>query len=118
MSFDEIDLIERLHAVADEFAMPPAPLSDDVLRGRRRVRRHRALLAGAATLAVVVVLGVTAAVTGQDRAAPDRPDPVEPPDAAVADAVWYDAHGLHHGGHVQQPPGEITRGTLALVRSG
>jgi hypothetical protein len=119
MSMNDSDLIERLHAVAEGFEMPPAPLADDVHRGRRRVRRNRGLLAGAAAATVAVVLVVTAAVAGQDRAESDRQEPVERPKVVGgAVAVWYDANGLHHGDVVEQPPGEITRGTLALVRSG
>ena len=68
MSFDENDLIERLHAVADEFEMRAAPPADDMRRGRRRVRRNRGLVAGAAAAALAVVIGTAAAVGGQGRA--------------------------------------------------
>ena len=108
MSSHENDLVERLHAVAEGFEMPAAPLADDVHRGRRRVRRRRGLVAGVAAATVTVVLVVTAAVTGQDQAGPDRQEPVERPDVVLgAGPVWYDANGLHHGDVVEQTPVEI-----------
>jgi Tol biopolymer transport system component len=79
MSMHESDLIERLHAVAEGFEMPPTPPAADARRGRRRVHRNRALVAAAAVASVVAALGVTAAVTGQDRAAIDGPNPAERP---------------------------------------
>lgn len=79
MSMHESDLIERLHAVAEGFEMPPTPPADDAYRGRRRVRRNRGLVAAAAAASVIAAIGVTAAVTGQDRAAIDGPTPAERP---------------------------------------
>lgn len=121
MSFNETDLVERLHAVAQGFAMPVAPLADDVRRGRRRVRRIRVLVAG---VVAAVVLGVTAVVGGQGRGGSDGMDPIERPEV-VGDAVWYDANGLHRGDVVETTPIEIGQaerdtltGALALVRSG
>jgi hypothetical protein len=133
MSFDETDLVERLHALVEGVEMAPVPLADDVRRGRRRVRRNRGLAAGAAAAAVALVLGVTAVVAGQDRAGSDRPEPVERPGVIVGDVpVWYDAKGLHRGDVVEQTPVELVepeqavgpdqvvpqKGALALVRSG
>jgi len=131
MSTDDTDLIERLHAVAEGLDMPAAPVAEDLQRGRRRLRRNRLLVAGAAAVAVVLVLGVTATVAGQNRAAP--PVPAEPPGIVVGDVpVWYDAKGLHRGDVVEQTPVKLVKpervvapgqvqsmaGTLALVRSG
>lgn len=76
MSVNDSDLVERLHAVAGGFQMPPTPPADDVSRGRRRVRRNRAVVVGAAVAAVTVIIGVTATVGGQDRV---EPAPVEQP---------------------------------------
>ena len=133
MSSDETDLIERLHAVARGFEMPAAPPGDDVHRGRRRVRRTRALVAGAAAAVVVVVLGVSAALGGQDRSGSRGMEPVERPGLVVgAVPVWYDESGLHRGDVVEQTPVDLVqpehvvgpdqvapqRGALALVRSG
>ena len=133
MSSDETDLIERLHAVARGFEMPAAPPGDDVHRGRRRVRRTRALVTGAAAAAVVVVLGVSAALGGQDRSGSRGMEPVERPGLVVgAVPVWYDASGLHRGDVVEQTPVDLVlpeqvlgpdqvvpqQGALALVRSG
>ncbi|HWJ66725.1 MAG TPA: hypothetical protein VNT31_08610 [Nocardioides sp.] len=77
MSMHDSDLIERLHAVAEGFEMPPTPPADDAWRGRRRVRRNRGLVAAAAAASVVVAIGVTAAVTGQDRGGFDGPTAAE-----------------------------------------
>ncbi|MDT7571232.1 MAG: hypothetical protein QOE05_1406 [Actinomycetota bacterium] len=130
MSTDELDLIERLHAVARELEMPPAPLADDLRRGRRRVRRNRAAVAAAA---LVGVLGATAALAWPHRAQPDSLVPVDRPGVVVGDVpVWYDAKGLHRGDVVEQTAVEIlqperlvgpdqvdgAKGALALVRSG
>jgi hypothetical protein len=140
MSMNDSDLVERLHALAEGFEMPPASLNDDIWRGRRRVRRNRRLVTGTAAAAIAVVLGVTAAVGGQDLLRSEEPGPVDAPTvvetpAVVVDAVpvWYDAAGLHHGDVVEQTPVEIlqpertgpepgtvypSEGSLALVRKG
>lgn len=90
MNMHDSDLIEQLHAVAERFEMPHTPPADDVWRGRRRVRRNRGLLAGAAAAAVAVVLGVTAAVGGlEDRAGPA---PVEQP-TSNSEGIFADIHG-------------------------
>ena len=84
-------------------------------------------MAGAAAAAVAVVLGVTVAVRGQDRAGSDGLEPVE-----HDVPVWYDAKGLHRGDVVEKTPVDIVvpeqvvdedrvigqGGALALVRSG
>jgi hypothetical protein len=102
-------------------------------RGRRRVRRTRALVAGATAAAVVVVLGVSAALGGQDHAGSRGMEPAERPGLVVgAVPVWYDARGLHRGDDVERTPVDIVqpeqsvgpdqvvpqRGALALVRTG
>lgn len=118
MSADDTAVAERLHAMAAAIEMPPAPPADDVGRGRRRVRRNRAVVAGAAAACVAVVLGVVAAVGGPDRA-DSVPDPVEPPGIVVgSEPVWFDERGLHRGDVVEQIPATPQSGTLAVVRSG
>lgn len=77
MSIDDSDLIGRLHAVAEAFEMPPSTPTEDVWRGRRRVRRNRGLLAGAAVAAVAAVIAASAAVSVQHRAGRH---PIEQPD--------------------------------------
>jgi hypothetical protein len=131
MNTEDTDLIERLHAMADEFAMAPASLADDVRRGRRRVRHNQSLVAGIAAAVVVVAVGITAVIGGQDRA--DGPEPANPPPIAVSSVpVWYDAQGLHHGDIVEKTPVSLlvpeqsagggrvipASGALALVRTG
>jgi hypothetical protein len=94
MSMNDSDLVERLHAVAEGFQMPPTPPADDVSRGRRRVRRHRGLVAAAAVAAVVI--GVTAAVGGQD---PVEPAPIQQPDQPDSEDIFADIHGwIVYGG--------------------
>lgn len=132
MSFDETDLIERLHAVAETFDMPPAAPADDIHRGRRRVRRNRGLAVSTAAAAVAIVLGAATTVGGADRRSEDQ-DPVERPVVVTAGVpVWWDANGLHRGDLVEQTPVELVEpervvrpdqvapqlGALALVRSG
>ena len=133
MSSHENDLIERLHALAEGLEMPFAPPADDVRRGRRRVRRNRARIAGAVAAAMAVVLGATAVLDGLDRVGSDDQQPVDRPGLVVgAVPIWYDAKGLHRGDVVEQTPVELVqpeqelgpdqiaaaRGALALVRSG
>jgi hypothetical protein len=89
MSMNDSDLIERLHAVAQGFQMPPTPPSADLWRGRRRVRRNRGLVAAAAAAAVAVVIGVTAAVGGQDHV---EPAPIEQPNQPDT-GIFADIHG-------------------------
>jgi hypothetical protein len=90
MSMNDSDLIERLHAVAEGFQMPPTTPADDVSRGRRRVRRNRGLVAAAAAASVAVVIGVTAAVGGQD---PVEPAPIEQPNQPDSQGIFADIHG-------------------------
>ena len=78
MSFDETDLIERLHAVAEGFEMPPTPMADDVGRGRRRMRRNRVLVAGA-TAAVVAFIAVGGGLAAGTLGGSDRLSPIGEP---------------------------------------
>jgi hypothetical protein len=119
MTLHENDVVDRLHAVAEGFEMPRTPAADDVRRGRRRLRRNRGLVTGAALATVTVVLGISAIVGGQSRPVDEDHEPVERPKGVeVRGPVWYDAAGLHHGDVVEQTPVEIGGGALALVRSG
>ena len=98
MSINDSDLIERLHAVAEGFEMPRTPPADDVSRGRRRVRRNRGLVAGAAAAAVAIVISLTATLAGQDRA---DTDPVEQPEQIeqIDTGIFADVHGwIVYGG--------------------
>ena len=126
MSVDDRDVIDRLYAVGQGFEMPATAPADDVRRGRRRVRRNRGLLAGAAAAVVAVVLGVTAAVAGQGQGS-DHLEPIVRPEVVDDAPVWYDARGLHRGDVVEETPIKIGQpdtmdtpltGALALVRSG
>lgn len=89
MSSNDIDLSERLHAMAQAFEMPAGAPDDDVRRGRRRVRRNRGVVVAAA--AGVVALGAAVALSVPHRAGPeslvpaersgDRKDPTHQPPA-------------------------------------
>jgi hypothetical protein len=127
MSFEETDLTERLHAVADTFEMSPARPIDDAVRGRRLRRRRRTLVVGAAAAATAVILGVAVVVGGPGSTDSDGPEPVERPGLVVGEVpVWYDTAGLHRGDVVEPTPvelrtfsgGSIEEGALALVRTG
>ena len=133
MNIHDDDVIQRLHELAEGFDMPPAPLADDVRRGRQRVRRTRTIVMGTAAAAVAAILGATAALGGQDREGADGTDLIDRPGIEVDGVpVWYDAAGLHRGDVVEQVPVEIlkpeeavgqggfipARGALALVRTG
>jgi hypothetical protein len=128
----EDDVITRLVELHDHIEAPVTLTELDVRRGRRRVLRSRALLAGAVGT-VAVVLGATAAMGGLGHAKSDGLEPaVRPGIVAAGVPVWYDAKGLHHGDVVEQTPvvllqpertlksGQIVgeKGALALVRSG
>lgn len=98
MSINDSDLIERLQAVADGFEMRFASPAADALRGRRRVRRNRALVTGAAAAAVAVVIGLTTTLAGQDRAsnAPvEQPTQIEQSEQIEQSdtGIFVDVHG-------------------------
>ena len=133
MSLHELDVIERLHALAQDFEMPAAPPTDDLRRGRRRIRRRRAMMAVAAAVPVAFVLGATTALGLLDRETPDVLGPAEGSGTGMRGVpVWYDAKGLHRGDVVERTPVDILlperpagqgmvvpqKGALALVRSG
>ena len=61
-------LEEKLHALARGVSVPVVPTDDDVRRGRRRLFRMRAAMAGATTATVAVVLGVTSLTAGNPKA--------------------------------------------------
>jgi hypothetical protein len=114
MNHDEIDLIERLNAVAEKLEMPSAPLADDLWRGRRRVRRNRVLVAGAAAAAVAVVLGGAAAAGGPGRAESDGLQPVEQPGVvATESSPTRDAQPTTEA--QQEPPGIPTADVVGVL---
>jgi hypothetical protein len=66
---DDRFLTERLHALAGGVTPPVVPADADVRRGRRRLVRVRATMAGASLGALAVVLGVTGLTAGDPQAA-------------------------------------------------
>jgi WD40 repeat protein len=110
MSADEHDLVERLHALAEGFEMPGTLPADDIRRGRRRVRRARAIVAGAAAVAVITAGAVMATITGGDGAV--RPvGPVEPelPILGVGTNGWVALDDWQGGDIYLARPGEDAR---------
>jgi hypothetical protein len=74
---DELDLMRRVVDYHDHIATPPVLVADDLHRGRQRVRRRRARLAGGAALGLA---SVVAAVSLVAAGGPDgRPQPAGPP---------------------------------------
>lgn len=71
----ESEALARLVEYHDHIAVPPVSIEEDVQRGRRRVRRTRALVVGATTLAVAVV-AAAAVLTGPRTQG--RPEPAAP----------------------------------------
>jgi hypothetical protein len=71
------DVVTRLVELHDHIEAPATPPEEDVLRGKRMLRRRQAVVCGVAAAAVVTVLGVTAAVTGGEQAGiePTQPAP-------------------------------------------
>jgi hypothetical protein len=115
------DSIRRtLVATASSVETPSIDLA--LLRSRavRASRRRRAATAVVAVVAVVlmVLLLPRTFVRG------DHPQPIGPPKephsirTGVANAVWYDAAGLHHGDTVVDLAPGVTPWSLALVQDG
>jgi hypothetical protein len=72
---DELDLMRRVVDYHDHIAAPPVLVADDLQRGRERVRRRRARLAGGAALGLASVVAVSIVAAG----GPDgRPQPAGP----------------------------------------
>lgn len=71
------DAITRLVELHDHIKAPATPPAADALRGRRMLRRRRAVAIGVTAAAVVTVLGIVAGTTGGPRAG-ERIDPVQP----------------------------------------
>jgi hypothetical protein len=74
------DVISRLVELHDHIKAPDTSPGADVSRGERMLRRRRAVVLGAASAAVVAVLGVTAVTIGGqagDRIEPTRPGPTQ-----------------------------------------
>jgi hypothetical protein len=104
----EHDVLSRLVGYHDHIAAPPNHIADDLRRGRRRVRRNRTLLPGAAALAVVSVIAAATLLTGGRSA--DRPEPAGRPSLTtplttplVAPESLLDVREL--GFHVEPGPG-------------
>jgi hypothetical protein len=73
---DEHDVVSRLVDYHDHISAPLVPLADDLRRGRRRVRRHRGVLAAGAAVGVVSTIAAVSLSYGGRSA--DVPQPAHP----------------------------------------
>lgn len=84
-------LTEQLHRIAGGAPVPATPVSDDVRRGRGRVRRRRAVATVGSAAAVVALAAGGFALTGGDSVDDRRTD--EPPVADVPEAPAKELEG-------------------------
>jgi len=93
---DDNDLVARLQALAGGVPLPPAAPDDDVLRGRRRLRRIRIASTCGVAAVVALLIGASFVYAGGDRA--DRPiPPVKSPTSTPS------PDGVAHGPTTQPP---------------
>jgi Tol biopolymer transport system component len=109
MSSHETDVIERIHALAETFEMPPTPAADDVRRGRRRLHRNRGIAASIAAVIVAAASATIVAVGGRDGT--PQPAPPVPPSPPPATTGWVALdHAYAGGGDIYLArPGEDAR---------
>ena len=89
----EQDLLIRLVDYHDHISVPSTSVSDDLHRGRRRVRRNRGLLTGGAALAIAAVMVGASLFIGDGPA--DRQQPVGPPSTnTTSDPALANRSGL------------------------
>jgi hypothetical protein len=70
---DETDVLSRLVAFHDHIPAPAPPVTDDVRRGRRRLRRNRALRSGSVAVAVAAVVAAATLLAGKTPHAAPQP---------------------------------------------
>jgi len=93
---DDHDLVARLQALSDGIPLPDTSVDEDARRGRQRLRRTHALVAGAAAAVVALVIGTAVVVTGTLRADGPIP-PVETPTPTPPVTKTVLVHALHGG---------------------
>ncbi len=91
MNHDQ-DLLSRLVDFHDHISVPPVPVTDDLHRGRRRVRRNRGMVAGGAAVGIASVVFGASLITGEGSA--DRQQPVGPPTTDATSESALDDRGL------------------------
>jgi len=99
-------LEERLHALARGVPVPVVPTDADVRRGRRRLLRLRVGMAGATTVTLAVVLGVTGLTAGDPKAT--EPPVVTPPSRTTLPATPNSARTDGGGNGGADPVGRDT----------
>jgi hypothetical protein len=113
---DDLDVISRLVDYHDHISVPSVPASDDLRRGRRRVRHHRGLAAGGVALAVASVVAAVSVATGgsADHTQPVGPSSTHSTSGPSPDGIGLSApllapksvHDVHElGFHVEPLPG-------------
>ncbi len=113
----EHDVLSQLVGYHDHIAAPLVPLADDLRRGRRRVRRHRGLLAGGVALALVSVVAAGSMFTSRRSA--DLPQLAHSPALTtplVAPQSSLDVSEL--GFHIESAPDLVVTGDWAIDRDG
>lgn len=97
---DDRDVLTRLLAYHDHIAVPPALIADDVRRGRRRVRRNRALVTSGVAIGVTAAVALVTLLTGGVRDTtpqPTVPAPTTAPTAPAPTNGHLTSAGKHFG---------------------
>lgn len=89
---DELDVLSRVVNYHDHISASAVPVTDDLHRGRRRVRRNRGLLTGGVALGVVSVVATASLFTGEGPV--DSPQPIGPPATETPSDPAPDSPGL------------------------
>lgn len=91
---DDVEVISRLVDYHDHISTPPVRVTDDLGRGRRRVRRQRRLVAGGVALVVAaVVAAVTLSTAGgsAEHTQPIGPSPTRTTSGPAPDGLGLTA---------------------------
>ena len=113
---DDLDVLSRLVEYHDHIAPPKVPVADDVLRGRRRVRRNRTIATGAMAAGVAGVVLAASLVTGMDRSLPEPADPTPTPTPSAQ--TWVDTvvdPAAGYGWRVPDPQQEAKRAWFTIA---
>lgn len=89
---DELEVLSRVVDYHDHIAAPAVPVTDDLHRGRRRVRRNRGLLTVGVALGVASVVATASLFTGEGSV--DSPQPIGPPATETTSDPVPDNSGL------------------------
>ena len=115
---DEQEVLNRLVDYHDHIAPPMVPVTDDIRRGRRRVRRNRGIVTGAVAAGVAVVLAASSLLTGGNRdAAPTpavtSPAPSPTPAKSQSPRTWVDTAVAPQDGYGWDVPDRLQKARRA-----